>query len=187
MTGKSPKCYFNQARLQGLTLIIPSIIDIEQQDFVMNPKDQIVIGSDHAGFEMKEFIKKELTALGISFTDVGAQTLDARDDYPVFAARVASAVSKNEYRRGIAICGTGLGASMAANRFRKVRAALCITPEMARLSREHNDANVLVLGGRITAPETAAEILRLFLSTPFAGGRHERRKELIDTESEKTA
>jgi ribose 5-phosphate isomerase B len=148
---------------------------------MMNQNDQLVIGSDHAGFEMKEFIKKELTRLGISFNDVGALTFNANDDYPLFAARVASAVSRKKASRGITICGTGIGASITANRFKNVRAALCLTPKMARLSREHNDANVLVIGGRITPRNTAASILKAWLTTPFSGGRHERRRDLIDT------
>ena len=136
--------------------------------------DTIVIGSDHAGFELKEHVKKQLARLGIAYHDVG--TVDTQStDYPIWAGRVAKAVAGGKYRRGIAICGTGIGASIAANRFRGVRAALCTSVEMARLSRRHNNANVLVMGGRITAPDVASEILEAWLTTAFEGGRHVRR------------
>jgi len=149
----------------------------------MNDKKPIAIGSDHAGFAMKEAVKKLLAERGVPCEDLGAHTLDPGDDYPLFAARVAAAVSQGIYDRGIVVCGTGIGASITANRFRRVRAALCVTPQMARLSREHNDANVLALGGSIVSTETAADIVRIWLDTPFAGGRHARRTALIDTVS----
>ena len=151
---------------------------------LMNDKKPLAIGSDHAGFELKEFVKTLLATLGVPCTDLGAHTADPGDDYPVFAARVASAVSHGEYARGIVVCGTGIGASITANRFRGVRAALCVTPQMARLSREHNNANVLALGGYSTPIDTAAEIVRAWLDTPFGGGRHIRRTELIETLSD---
>jgi ribose 5-phosphate isomerase B len=141
--------------------------------------EMIVIGSDHAAYSMKEFIKKELEKYGIPYKDVGTNTTDSVD-YPVYAGRVARAVAAGEFSRGIALCGTGIGASMTANRFKKVRAALCITEEMARMSRQHNNANVLVLGARITTPETIAKILRIWLETPFDGGRHENRIAMLD-------
>ncbi|MBD3392670.1 MAG: ribose 5-phosphate isomerase B [Chitinivibrionales bacterium] len=147
------------------------------------PDTAIIIGSDHAGYEMKEHIKAELAAKGIPFEDIGTYDTTSTD-YPLWAGRVAKAVSHGTREKGIAICGSGIGASMAANRFRGVRAALCITPEMARLSREHNNANVLVLGGRITTPETATEILWTWLDTAFEGGRHERRIAQIDEVAE---
>ena len=140
---------------------------------------KIVIGSDHGGFDMKEFIKAELEKKGVDIKDVGTHNSDSVD-YPVYAAQVAKAVSKGEFEKGILICGTGLGVSMTANRFKGVRAALCTSVEMARLSREHNDANVLVLGGRITPQETASAILGTWLSTGFEGDRHIRRINLID-------
>lgn len=144
-----------------------------------NTDPTIIIGSDHAGYPMKEFIKSELQKLNVPFADVGANS-GAAVDYPLYIAKVARAVSLGRYGRGIAICGAGIGASITANRFRGVRAALCLTEEMARLSRAHNDANILVLGGRLTPMETAARILSIWLSTQFEGGRHARRITMID-------
>jgi ribose 5-phosphate isomerase B len=148
------------------------------------PMDAIIIGSDHAGFTMKEYVKSLLAEQGLHFDDVGAFS-EEKSDYPYFAAKVARAVSNGDYARGILLCGSGIGASITANRFRKVRAALCITEEMSRLSRLHNDANVLVLGGRITSREEVAKILRTWLATDFEGGRHEERIRMIDEESNK--
>lgn len=144
---------------------------------------RIVISSDHAGYEMKEFIKSELEKRGIEVRDEGTYSTDSVD-YPLFIARVAKAVSSGKYARGIAICGSGLGASMTANRFKNVRAALCMTEEMAKLSRLHNNANVLVLAGRLIEQETASSILDAWLSTEYEGGRHNRRIELIDKVNE---
>jgi ribose 5-phosphate isomerase B len=141
--------------------------------------EKIVIGSDHAGFAMKEHIKAQLKTLNIAFEDVGIFSSE-RSDYPLDTARVARRVSSGKSLRGIAICGSGIGASITANRFRHVRAALCVTPEMARLSRSHNDANILVLAGRLTSFEDATEILKLWLTTPFEGGRHTNRIAMID-------
>lgn len=129
---------------------------------------------------MKEFIKVELGRLGIAVKDLGAPAYDADDDYPLFSARVAAAVSKGEFERGISVCGSGIGASIAANRFRHVRAALCVTVEMAELSRRHNDANMLVIGGRITPKQTVTAILNAWLNTAFEGGRHARRRDMLD-------
>jgi ribose 5-phosphate isomerase B len=143
---------------------------------------KLIIGSDHAGFLMKEYVKSELSRLGIAFDDVGVYNED-KSDYPLYAAKVARAVSKGEYERGIAVCGSGIGASITANRFRNIRAALCITEEMARLSRQHNNANVLVLGGRITSQNEASKILDAWLTTDFEGGRHEKRVRMIDEEA----
>lgn len=145
-----------------------------------NSENAIIIGSDHAGYKLKEHIKRILETLGIPFEDVGVNNEDP-SDYPVYSARVASKVSSGAFKRGIVICGSGIGASMVANRFKNVRAALCVTPEMGTMSRSHNDANVLALGERITTFETASEILRQWLTTPFEGGRHVHRIEQIDT------
>ena len=142
----------------------------------------IVIGSDHAGWELKEAVKAYLSGKGIPVTDVGEPAYDRLDDYPKYAFRVARSVAAGAYQRGIAVCGTGLGASMAANRVSGVRAALCITEEMAVMSRKHNDANVLVMGGRLIAKETAFAIVDAWLSTAFEGGRHETRIRQIDTQ-----
>ncbi len=134
----------------------------------------IVVASDHAGFELKEVLKEELEALGMSVEDLGAYSTDAVD-YPDMADALAKVVSEDPDRRGLLLCGTGIGASIAANRHRRVRAALCHSAESARMAREHNDANVLVLGGRVTDPDTAKECLRIFLDTAFGEGRHIRR------------
>jgi ribose 5-phosphate isomerase B len=147
---------------------------------VPQPDNAIVIGADHAGFKLKEHIKKELAKMAIPFEDVGVYS-EERSDYPIYIARAASKVSNGIFKRGIVLCGSGIGASMVANRFKGVRAALCVTPQMATMSRSHNDANMLVLGERITAFETATEILTNWLSTPFDGGRHQHRVEQIDT------
>lgn len=146
---------------------------------VPEENEKIIIGSDHAGFKMKEFIKAELERMKIPCSDVGTYSAESVD-YPVYIGRVARAVSEGNYKRGIAICGAGIGASITANRFRGVRAGLCVTKEMAHLARAHNNSNVLVLGGRITPEEAASEILKIWLDTPFEGGRHERRIGLID-------
>ena len=144
-----------------------------------SPSEKIIIGSDHAGFALKEFIKAELDRLGIQHKDVGTNSTDSVD-YPVYISRVAQGVSRGEYARGVAICGSGLGASMVANRYKGVRAGLCVTEDMARFSRMHNDANVLVLGERITPVDIASKILRIWLEEEFEGGRHERRVNQID-------
>jgi ribose 5-phosphate isomerase B len=143
------------------------------------PANRIIIGSDHAGFAMKEYIKSELARMNYTSEDIGVFN-EERSNYPLYSAKVARRVSSGEYGRGIVICGTGIGASITANRFRKVRAALCLTEEMGRLSRSHNDANILVLGGRITPFAVASKILTAWLSTPFEGGRHQERIEMID-------
>jgi ribose 5-phosphate isomerase B len=147
---------------------------------VLNPDNAIVIGADHAGYKLKEHIKKELEKLSLPYKDVGVFS-EERSDYPVYIARAASKVSDGTFKRGIVFCGSGIGASMVANRFKKVRAALCVTPQMAMMSRSHNNANILVLGERITPFETATEILKIWLETPFEGGRHQNRIEQIDT------
>ncbi len=134
----------------------------------------IVIASDHAGFELKETLKQELEALGFAVNDLGTHGAESVD-YPDYADALARAVAAGEAGRGVLLCGTGIGASIAANRHAGVRAALCHDAQSASMSRRHNDANVLVLGGRVTAPETARECLRIFLDTPFEGGRHARR------------
>ncbi len=134
----------------------------------------IVLGSDHAGFALKEKVKKHLEQKGIPFEDVGAQS-EEPVDYPDVAHKVAEAVGAGRRERGIVVCGTGIGVSMAANRHPGVRAAVAYDEATARLSREHNDANVLALGGRSLDHQLALRILDLWLETPFAGGRHARR------------
>ncbi|HOG17518.1 MAG: Ribose-5-phosphate isomerase B [Syntrophaceae bacterium PtaU1.Bin231] len=143
------------------------------------PEDKrLVIGADHAGFELKEALKPVLARLGYSVDDVGAFSCDAVD-YPDIAAEVARRVSTGAFARGILVCGSGIGMSIAANRFPGVRAALCMDVETARLSRQHNNANILVLAGRRTGPDTAAAVMETWLQTPFEGGRHQRRLEKI--------
>ncbi len=139
----------------------------------------ILIASDHAGYEMKEVVKQRLTERDIEVLDMGPDNDDSVD-YPDYAAKVASAISRGEASRGILICGTGLGMSIAANRFPGVRAALCYHTSAARYSREHNDSNVLVLGGRMLGKALACEIVDVWLTTSFAGGRHERRLRKIE-------
>ncbi len=140
----------------------------------------VVIGSDHAGWDLKEAIKAHLLDKELAISDVSEPTLNPADDYPKYAFRVAKAVAGGKFTWGIVICGTGIGASIAANRVRGVRAALCLTEEMALLSRKHNNANVLVLGGRLTPPEKAFSIIESWLSAAFEGGRHEGRVRQLD-------
>ena len=140
----------------------------------------IAIGSDHAGYELKEFLKGELQKLGIPYEDLGAVTIDPDDDYPDFIAAVARKVSDGTFKRAIGICGAGVGASITANRFGRVRAALCTSTEIAELSRRHNDSNMLIFGGRITSREDAAAILGVWLSTSYEGGRHQRRIDKLE-------
>lgn len=142
--------------------------------------EPIIVGSDHAGYELKEFVKKYLTEHSIPFFDAGADEFDPQDGYPEFAFKVAENVASGKYTRGILMCGTGIGASIAANRVKKVRAALVNSPEMARMSRLHNNSNVLVLGGRTTPTDIAAKIMDAWLGTEFEGGRHQKRIDEID-------
>lgn len=134
----------------------------------------VAIASDHAGFALKEDLKRFLDELHVPYDDLGPAA-DAPVDYPAFAAAVSHAVLDGRADRGILICGTGIGMSIAANKIAGIRAALATDEHLARLSRQHNDANVLALGGRTTAPLTARAIVRAFLETVFEGGRHQRR------------
>jgi ribose 5-phosphate isomerase B len=140
----------------------------------------VILGSDHAGFVLKERLKSALDRLGIEWEDVGTRSEDSVD-YPDFAHRVAEAVAAGRFSRGVLICGTGIGVSITANRHPGVRAALACDEEGARLSREHNDANILALGGRTTDPDRAERMLEIWLSAPFTGGRHGRRVAKIET------
>jgi ribose 5-phosphate isomerase B len=139
---------------------------------------KIAIGSDHAGFEAKEKAKSELVTMGVEVLDKGSHSLDSVD-YPDFGAAVARAVASGEVERGVLVCGSGIGISMAANKIPGARAALCWNEETARLAREHNDANVLCFGSRFIEPEQAARMVRIFLETDFAGGRHTQRVEKL--------
>ena len=140
---------------------------------------KIALGADHAGFELKEKIKTFLAEEGYEVLDLGCFSKESVD-YPVYGAKVAQALLKGEAERGILVCGTGLGMSMVANRFPGIRAALCHEPFTARMSRLHNDANILVLGGRVIGDVLALEMVKVFLETPFEGGRHQRRVNQID-------
>ncbi|MDU2063814.1 MAG: ribose 5-phosphate isomerase B [Sporomusaceae bacterium] len=135
---------------------------------------KIAIGSDHGGLRLKEELKARLEERQIEFHDFGAYTEESVD-YPDYAKAVAEAVVAGDYERGILICGTGIGISIAANKVKGIRAALCCDVFSAKMSREHNDANILALGERVTGPGLACMILDTWLDTPFAGGRHERR------------
>lgn len=138
------------------------------------PQDRIAIASDHAGFEVKSAVKAYLQGRGHEVVDLGTDNGDSVD-YPDFADRMAQALKGGEAGRGILICGTGIGISIAANRHRHVRAARCCDATDARLARQHNDANVLVLGSRTIGWETARDCVEMFLETAFEGGRHQRR------------
>lgn len=139
---------------------------------------RIHIGSDHAGYKLKESVKALLVKEGHAVTDVGADSEESVD-YPLYAGPVARAVAAHEADLGILVCGTGLGMEIAANKVRGVRAVQVNDPEFARMAREHNNANVLTLAGRYIDAETAGRIVDAFISTPFAGGRHERRIDQI--------
>jgi ribose 5-phosphate isomerase B len=141
---------------------------------------KIVIGSDHAGFELKEDLRRYLQEQTIEVEDLGVAS-EAPADYPDIGAIVAEKVARREFERGILICGSGIGMSVVANRFTGVRAALCHDLYTARMSREHNDANVLVLGGRLTGKGLAREILKVWLESKFQGGNHQRRLEKIQS------
>jgi len=134
----------------------------------------IALGADHAGFPLKEELKSWLIERGYEVVDCGTQSAESVD-YPDYAAAVAGAVTAGKAGRGVLVCGTGLGMAMAANKVPGIRAAACTDVYTARLSREHNDANVLALGARITARDSAIEILESWLAAEFAGGRHARR------------
>ncbi len=139
----------------------------------------IAIGSDHAGFRYKELLKSRLAELGHAVADLGTHSAESCD-YPLFIRPVAEAVARGEFERGIVLGGSGNGEAIVANRVRGVRCALCWNVEAARLARAHNDANVLSLGERMVSEADAVAILETWLATPFEGGRHQRRIEMID-------
>jgi ribose 5-phosphate isomerase B len=139
----------------------------------------LLVASDHAGFALKEELKKALDERGVAYRDLGTTSTDSVD-YPDYAHQLANAIEHGEAQRGLLVCGSGEGMAMAANRHPGVRAALAWSEDSARLSRQHNDANVLALGGRLTTPEDAKRILTVWLDTPFEGGRHQRRVAKIE-------
>ena len=145
---------------------------------------RIAIGADHRGKPLKERLKALLREEGHEVTDVGTDGCDSVD-YPDYALPVARGVASGEYERGILICGSGIGMSIAANKVRGIRAALCLSPKAAELSRKHNNANVLCLGAEFLTPEQAEEITKVWLRTEFEGGRHARRlNKIAEAENE---
>ncbi len=151
-------------------------MNIEKPDQT-HSKDTLVLSSDHAGFEYKEFLKQKAIDLGYTIIDCGTYSTESVD-YPDYVKPVVKEVLAGA--KGIMICGSGIGMSIAANRFKGIRAALCFDGLMAQLAREHNDANILVLGERVIGKEEAVSCLEAFLKTPFEGGRHERRVEKLE-------
>ncbi|MEJ5368245.1 MAG: ribose 5-phosphate isomerase B [Bryobacteraceae bacterium] len=144
---------------------------------------KLALGADHAGFALKETLRRELEAAGHEVVDFGTNSAESTD-YPDYARKVARAVSSGECERGILVCFTGVGMSMAANRIPGVRAALGFNSDVVELTRRHNDANILALGAKYTSPAQALERVRIFLETPFDGGRHERRVRKMDAGEE---
>ena len=140
---------------------------------------KIALAADHAGFEEKESIKATLDEIGIAYEDMGTDSGDSVD-YPDYARKVADAVSSGEYEQGLLICGSGTGMAIAANKVHGVRAAVAWRPDIARLAREHNNANVLALPARFTTGEEAAEIIKAWFSAEFEGGRHQQRVDKIE-------
>ncbi len=141
---------------------------------------KVALGSDHAGLDLKREILPVLKELHIELTDFGTSDPESVD-YPDFGEKVALEISKGNFERGILICGTGIGMSIVANKLPGIRAALCNENISAKMSRLHNDANILVLAGRIINNNTAVEIVRTWFNTPFEGGRHQKRLEKIKT------
>jgi RpiB/LacA/LacB family sugar-phosphate isomerase len=139
---------------------------------------RIALASDHAGYVEKEQLKPLLNDLGIEFEDLGTASNDAVD-YPLYARKVAEKVAHGEVEQGLLVCGSGTGMAIAANKVAGVRAAVAWTPEIARLAREHNDANVLSIGARVTPFDEVQKIVRAWFEAKFEGGRHERRVEEI--------
>ena len=141
---------------------------------------KIAIGSDHGGFELKKEIHSILIGLGHDVRDLGCYSPDSVD-YPIQGREVAKSVASGQCERGILVCGTGIGMSIVANRIPGVRATLCHDLFTARMSREHNDSNILCMGGRVIDPGLAEEMVKVWLMTPFKGGRHSRRIAMIDS------
>ena len=138
----------------------------------------IVLASDHAGFALKQELMEHLRARGAEFEDIGTFTPDSCD-YPVYAEAAARGVAEGKYEKGILVCGTGIGMSLAANKIRGIRCALCSDCFSAEMCRAHNDANMIALGGRVLGPELAKRIVDLFLDTAFLGGRHAQRVAMV--------
>lgn len=150
------------------------MIEWPRESLIYNWGMFVALGADHAGFELKEALKRALDARGVPYRDYGTSSTTSVD-YPDYASQVAEAVSGGAADRGILVCGSGVGMAIAANKVRGVRASPIVDVEAAVLAREHNDLNVLTLGGRRTSPADAERIMAAFLDTPFAGGRHATR------------
>ena len=157
---------------------------IQEQGIYTMLDRRIAVGSDHAGYEHKERVVEFLQSKGYMVTDYGTKSADSVD-YPDYAVKIANAVGSGEFERGIIVCGSGIGVSMVANKVKGVRAANCLTAEMAVLARDHNDANVLTIGQRLVAQEKLPEIITAFLDTPTSGNeRHIRRVQKIHSLTE---
>lgn len=159
-------------------LILPRKSQKSNANLFMPQKPTIYLGADHAGFELKEFLKNKLEK-NYEVVDVGAEKYIKTDDYPDYAEKLAQKMKSDEKARGILVCGSGIGMSIAANRHKHVRAASCVNKKMAEYARRHNNANVLALGGRFVSKKTAWEIAGVFFKTEFEGGRHGRRVEKL--------
>jgi ribose 5-phosphate isomerase B len=169
------------ARKLGVALLTPGD-NPEEPGRRTEPQDHVTvvaIGADHGGYPLKEALKSFIEELGTAIVDVGCNSTDSVD-YPVFAARVADAVATGEAEFGVMVDGAGIGSAMVANKVPGVRAALCYDVTTAENAREHNNANLLTLGGSLVGERLAKEIVRTFLATPFGGGRHGRRVAMID-------
>lgn len=145
----------------------------------MQEAKKLCIASDHAGWQLKQVVIGYLSSLDIYPDDLGCFSEESVD-YPEFGKKCGKAVASGKYDAGIAICGTGIGISIAANKVKGIRCALCTSPEMAEFAAKHNNANILALGGRTTSPELAIEILNTWMNTEFEGGRHKRRTDMLD-------
>ena len=145
----------------------------------------VALGADHGGFLLKEAVKKYLEENNIDFIDFGTDSI-ASVDYPKYAFKVAKAINKGKCTYGILCCGTGIGISIAANKIQGIRAALCCDEFCAEMTRRHNDANILCMGGRVISQEKAIELTKIFLTTPFEGGRHQERINQISRDRKST-
>jgi ribose 5-phosphate isomerase B len=153
---------------------------LTQQFFSTNEKmNKLAIASDHAGFELKQNVVAYLRAKGVAFEDYGPVNSD-RVDYPDYGIQVAKAIIDKKVDRGIVICGTGVGMSIVVNRFPGIRGTLCADLYTAKMCREHNDSNILIMGGRVIGMGLAEEIVKTWLETPFEGGRHQQRLDKIE-------
>jgi ribose 5-phosphate isomerase B len=146
---------------------------------------KIAIGADHAGYQLKDSLKKQLDELGVAYEDFGTSSAQSVD-YPDYARAVAEGVAAGKFDRGLLVCGTGVGMAISANKIAGVRAAAIVDTDTARLAREHNDLNVLTLGARVLPESRAREIVKIFLQTPFEGGRHATRVGKIEPTSGRT-